>query len=66
MTAASVHRFRNTVAIHVGSGQTVYLPAPLAKAFAQAINACAEDVARSAFTSSNFPPVTLDLGRQPR
>lgn len=66
MSTASVHRFRNTVALSVGNGQTVYICAGLAQELAKALEAAAADIIRSAYTSSNLPPVTLDLGRQPR
>lgn len=67
MKTAQVHRFRNAVAIYVGTGETVYLTAQAASDIAEALRVCAENVrteqsfAHSSFTTRTF---VLEDGRK--
>lgn len=55
MKTAQVHRFRNAVAIYVGTGETVYLTAQAADDIADALRACAENVrTEPQFAHSSF------------
>jgi len=58
---ASVHRFRDKVAIHVGNGQTVYLSPAKAAQLGLALIDCAEDVVKyPKFSESPFNTVEVE------
>ena len=64
-TIASVHRFRDQVAVYVGDGSTTYLTAKQARALARALRDCAKSVVDEEFVDSAFgtrevPGVTLE------
>ena len=68
-TIARIHRFRNAVALHVGTGETVYLSAEQALQFGQALRDCADDCREVKFTDSTFELVAvlaLPEGEDPR
>lgn len=50
--AGQVHRFRDCVAAYVGNGETVYMTAKEARAFARALNRAARSVEREPFGKS--------------
>lgn len=54
MKTAQVHRFRDKVAIYIGTGDTVYLSADMAEAIGHALLNCSEDVRDREFTNSAF------------
>ena len=56
---ASVHRFHDTVAAHVGKGATTYLTTKQARALARALYAGARSVENEAFANSSFGTVTI-------
>lgn len=63
---ASVHRFRDKVAVHVGNGATVYMSPDEASKLARALTGCARDIRARSFVSSHFPTVSIPLeGKQP-
>lgn len=47
-----VHRFRDSVSLWAGNGETVYMTAATAKALAKALNKAARSVEREDFTKS--------------
>ena len=51
---AGVHRFRDSVAVHLGDGSTVYLSAEQAESLADALSECAADIKRYTFYASPF------------
>jgi hypothetical protein len=51
---ASIHRFNEQVALSIGEGKTMYLTGDMAMQLAQTLTACARDICRTKFTSSNF------------
>lgn len=60
---ASVHRFRDYVAVHVGTGETVYLEPKQAKALARALNKVARDCENEAFSDSTVGTISLDFSK---
>ena len=56
---ARVHRFRDSVAVSIGDGSTVYLSPRLAHALASAIERHAADVGAVPFTDSRLATVDL-------
>ena len=56
---ARVHRFRDTVAVRVGGGTTMYLTAKQAKILAAALNNCAKSVRMELFVDSRFLTVKI-------
>lgn len=58
---ASVHRFRETVALSamVEGAPTIYMEKEMAIKIAKAILACTKDINKSNFTGSNFLPIQL-------
>lgn len=56
---ASVHRFRNTVGVYVGSGETQYLTARQARELAKALTVAARSVEREKFTDSNVGTIEI-------
>ncbi len=66
MGSASIYRFRDTVAAHIGTGATVYLSPADARKIARALNAAARDIGEREFTESTLTPVDIELqGRKP-
>jgi hypothetical protein len=60
MNTASIHRFRNAVALYIGNGQTVYVSAQVSRKIAKALNACARDIVARDFTESKFQTVDIE------
>jgi hypothetical protein len=60
-TTAQIHRFHNRVALHIGSGKTVYLTPIEAKRIARALNAGARDIMKAGFVVSTFTPVRVEI-----
>ncbi len=59
---AQVHRFRDKVAVYVGTGDTVYLDPNTAQQLAQALDDCATDCFNiSRFEHSQFETVEIEL-----
>lgn len=57
---ASVHRFRDKIAVFVGNGETTYLTVAQARKLADAIGSCARDVEFGPdFPRSTFNPVNI-------
>ena len=56
---SQVHRFREAVALHIGTGPTGYFTAKEARQIARALNACARSIEREKFTDSTFSTVQL-------
>jgi hypothetical protein len=54
---AQVHRFGDSVAIYIGTGETVYLSEKTARDIARSLNACARDIQARKFTQSKFSTV---------
>jgi len=50
---ANIHRFRETVALDVGKGETVYFSAKDARKIARALNAAARSCDREPFSESS-------------
>ncbi|AZO29365.1 hypothetical protein [Mesorhizobium sp. M1B.F.Ca.ET.045.04.1.1] len=59
---ASVHRFRDFIALCVGDGPTVYLSPKAASQIARALNKCARSVKTEKFTDSHFGSVYIEDG----
>lgn len=59
--SAGVHRFRDRVAVHVGTGETAYLTPKQARALAHALYKTARDIDNRAFTESDVAPVTIEI-----
>jgi len=58
MKTAQIHRFRGSVALWVGNGQTVYLDPKMAQSIARSLNACARDIKeKPSFSESDFQTV---------
>lgn len=53
MNAGQVHRFRDSVAAYVGNGETVYMTAKEARAFARALVRAARSVESVPFAQSS-------------
>ena len=49
---AQIHRFRESVAVHVGKGETVYFSPKDARKLARALNAAARSCDREPFSES--------------
>ena len=60
---ASIHRFGESVAVHVGDGQTVYLSRHQAAVLSDALARCARNIADKSFADSEFG--TINIGRDP-
>ena len=58
---AQVHRFRDTVAGYLGTGETIYLTPKEARALAKALNACARSIEKESFVNSTFKTFKLQI-----
>lgn len=58
---AQVHRYYDCVALHVGSGSTVYMPLEEARKLANVLICCAEDIRKNKFSASEFVTVEFAL-----
>ena len=56
---AQVHRFRDKVAVYVGSGKTVYLSPGNARKLARALNAAARSCDKGPFVDSTCGTVNV-------
>ena len=61
---AQIHRFRDAVALSVGTGQTVYMGPKEARKIAKALINAARSVERETFAQSTCPTVSVDVGYQ--
>lgn len=62
---AQVHRFRDCVAVYVGTGETVYLSRRHALALARALRACAVDIAKNpSFAQSKFGTFNMNVEKK--
>lgn len=59
---ASIHRFRDSVALYVSDGKTTYLDPKVARQIARQLYACARDVESRTFINSEFKTVDIELG----
>jgi hypothetical protein len=60
---ASVHRFREDVAIYVGNGETVYIPAKEARKLARAINRAAKSCETETFAESSVGTLEIEWSK---
>lgn len=60
-THAQVHRFRDSVALYVGKGETVYLRPGDARKLARAINRAAKSCATESFAESTCGTAQFDF-----
>lgn len=51
---AQIHRFHNAVALHVSTGETIYISPADARRFAKALDDCAIDCCSMDFQESQF------------
>jgi hypothetical protein len=63
MPIASVHRFRDAVAVYVGTGPTQYLTPKEARKLARAINTAARSCDSEAFKDSSVGTIHIELQR---
>lgn len=56
-----IHRFRDTVAIHIGTGQTVYISVNEAERIAEQLLHCVGDVQEFSFQDSKYKTYDLNL-----
>lgn len=56
---ASIHRFRDSVAVWLGDGNTLYMTPRDARRLAKAINAAARDVIQKPFADSTVGTVEM-------
>lgn len=61
---ARVIRFRDLVAIDIGSSETVYLKPKSARAIARALNAAARSCGRESFADSTFQTAEFIIGKE--
>lgn len=59
--SAAVHRFRDQVAVHVGTGETVYLTQRQARTLARELYRTARDIDNRAFAESDAVPVEIKI-----
>lgn len=58
---ANVHRFRDYVAAHVGTGETVYMTPKQARTLARALHAAARDAENVPFAQSRLGNKTIEI-----
>lgn len=58
---AQIHRFRDSVAVALGNGETVYLTPKEATKLANKMKACAKDIRHMDFQSSVFTSFSMEL-----
>jgi hypothetical protein len=58
-TCARVHRYHDSVAVHVGSGETTYLSPKNARRLATALLQAAKSVETEKFSESNVPNTSI-------
>jgi hypothetical protein len=58
---AQVHRFGDFVAIHIGTGETVYLHPRQARQLSRALNRAARSCENEAFTASTCGTASFDF-----
>lgn len=63
---ASIHRFRDRIGVHVGSGPTEYLTPRQARKLARALYVAAQDVDRRDFQSSDSIHVNATIELDPK
>lgn len=63
MSIASVHRFHDEVAVHVGDGQTTYLSAKQARKLARALNKAAKSVETESFLKCSNVTAEIEVDR---
>ncbi len=51
---ASVHRFRNKIAVYLGAGETVYLSVSQTRKLIEGLTRCADSVESESFCDSSF------------
>lgn len=59
---AQVHRFHDSVALYIGTGETVYLTHDQAQQLGRALIDCAHDVWKVPFGKSDIGTVRVDIG----
>ena len=57
---SQVHRFRDTVAVYIGKGETVYMTPHQARELGQALIDTADDIDKVKFTESTLPTFTVN------
>ena len=58
---ANVHRFRDYVAVHVGTGETVYMTPKQVRSLARALYAAARDADEVEFGQSRLVTKTIEI-----
>lgn len=61
---AQIHRFRECVAVSLGTGETVYLTPVEAKKIAKAMRACALEIDKKSFADSTVGTVNVDINHK--
>lgn len=61
MAKAQVHRFRDSVAVWIGTGETVYMTPRDARRFARAINKAAKSCESESFADSTCGTAAFDF-----
>jgi len=59
--SADVHRFRDHVAVHVGTGETTYLTPKQARKLARALYVATRDVETHSYQDSRFDQRHIDI-----
>lgn len=59
--SANVHRFRDYVAVHVGTGETAYLTAKQARKLARALYVATRDVETHSYQDGRFEQRRIDI-----
>jgi hypothetical protein len=54
-----IHRFRDKVALYLGTGETVYLETATARKVARALNKCAKSIETEKFIESTFRTIEI-------
>lgn len=63
---AQVHRFRDSVAAWLGTGETVYMSPREARQLARALNKVARSVDRESFINSSGNTTSIEIGGNAR
>lgn len=63
---AQIHRFRDWVAVYIGTGETVYLSPGDARRFAIAMLDCTGDCEAHGFAGSKFRSTSFEFDNRPK
>lgn len=62
----NVHRFNDDVAVFIGNGSTIYIPAEAAIRLSSALRDCADDISARKFVDSKFTSWDLEVNGKGR